>query len=629
MTRREAWLTALGVFLVALVVRAVTASLIEFPKPEDTAYYVGVARNLVEGRGLVSDALWSYGTPPLVFPRPAFEVWLPLPSLLAAIPLALSGAQAPIPLETAMREGQVVSSLLGALVAVLAWRLAADVASERALPVWRARTLAIGTGLTVAVYLPLLLHSALPDSTMLFGVLALGACLLMTRILREPRGARFTDRRLVALGLLLGATALTRNEALWLALAWAALAWRLRGETGATRGRLIGVVAVVSLLVFAPWALRDWAVFGNPLPGQAVSNALSVSGFDVFAWNVPPTLARHLAVGPATLLEMRISGLGHNLGNVLLFLGIPLSAIGVVALPWQARSRALRPLVIVSLVTFLVSSLVFPVATTWGTFLHAAAPVHVLLILSALGMLDAAISDLGRRLGWTRPVAWLGPLLAVFASALFSVALLPSFGAGSRLTERTYEVLAEQMAAIGAPLDGSAPVIHDFPIWLAETERVPTLALPDEPPTDVLDLATRFRARWLIVAAPDRSRWPAVLDGPDPNARCFEEVLLPIPADPAKADAIAGIRVFRIACAGVAGARRTGSCRAALAVNRDTDTLATMDGPLGEPAGTPLRRAPGRGGRGTLLRRQHAPGRSGPLSPGVSRRSRPLADAAR
>ena len=61
---------------------------IVFPKPEDTAYYVGVARNLVEGRGLVSDALWSYQTPPLVFPRPAFEVWLPLPTFLAAIPMA-------------------------------------------------------------------------------------------------------------------------------------------------------------------------------------------------------------------------------------------------------------------------------------------------------------------------------------------------------------------------------------------------------------------------------------------------------------------------------------------------------------------------------------------------------------
>jgi len=74
MTRREMALTGLAIFVVALVARAYFAAQIVFPKPEDTAYYVGVARNLLEGRGLVSDALWSYQTPPLVFPRPAFEV---------------------------------------------------------------------------------------------------------------------------------------------------------------------------------------------------------------------------------------------------------------------------------------------------------------------------------------------------------------------------------------------------------------------------------------------------------------------------------------------------------------------------------------------------------------------------
>src|SRR6187551_5736 len=183
MTRREAWLTALAIFGVALVARALVAGQIVFPKPEDTAYYVGVARNLLEGRGLISDALWSYGTPPLEFPRPAFEVWLPLPSLLAAAPIALLAGSAPISLEAAMRAAQVIPVLAGAILSVLAWRLAADVAAERGLPAGRARTLAIGTGLASAVYLPLLLHAALPDSTVLFGALALGACLLMTRVL--------------------------------------------------------------------------------------------------------------------------------------------------------------------------------------------------------------------------------------------------------------------------------------------------------------------------------------------------------------------------------------------------------------------------------------------------------------
>ena len=144
--------------------------------------------------------------------------------------------------------------------------------------------LAAGAGLTAGVYLPLVLHSVLPDSTMLFGVLALGACLLMVRVLRDPRGARFRDPRLLGIGLLLGLSALTRNEAVWLALIWAWLAWRLGGESRATRLRLVGVVAALSVLVFAPWALRNMSAFGTPLPGQAISNALYTSGMDIFAW---------------------------------------------------------------------------------------------------------------------------------------------------------------------------------------------------------------------------------------------------------------------------------------------------------------------------------------------------------
>src|SRR4029078_7314626 len=121
MSRREAILSAGLVFLVALAVRAWAATQITFPRPEDVAYYVGVARNLVEGRGLVSGALLRFNTPPLAFPRPAFEVWLPLPSFLAAIPMALFG--------TTFAAAQLSSIVVGSMVCVLAWRLGADVAA--------------------------------------------------------------------------------------------------------------------------------------------------------------------------------------------------------------------------------------------------------------------------------------------------------------------------------------------------------------------------------------------------------------------------------------------------------------------------------------------------------------------
>ena len=336
MSRREMVLSIALVFVIAAVVRAAMAAQIVFPKPEDTAYYVHVARNLLEGRGLVSDSLWSYQTPPLVFPRPAFEVWLPLPTFLAAATMALLG--------TSFAAAQVSSILVSSLVPVLAWRLAADVAEERQLPTGRARTLALGTGLATAVYLPLVLYGALPDSTAPFTVIALAAALLMARIARDPRGARLTDPRLIALGLVLGLGALTRNEAALLALIWVGVAWFMTHVSLAARVRLIGGAAIVALIVFLPWAYRDWVVFGSPLPGQAAANALSVVGHDIFAWNDPPTVERYLAVGPERLLEMRVEGTIHNLVNVLLLLGLPLAPIGLAALPWFGRGRAVRPL---------------------------------------------------------------------------------------------------------------------------------------------------------------------------------------------------------------------------------------------------------------------------------------------
>jgi hypothetical protein len=295
--------------------------------------------------------------------------------------------------------------------------------------------------------------------------------------------------------------------------------------------------------------LRNIQEFGSPLPGQAATNALYLTGYDIFAWNDRPTLARHLDQGLGWLVWVRIQGIGHNSLSVLTFLGVPLSVIGLLGLPWQARGRTIRPLLWLSLVTFWFTSLVFPAATQWGTFLHGAGPVHVLVVLSGLLVLDAVIEAAGRRRGWTRPVAWLGPAMGVFGAALFSITLLPTFGTGSVHTQRQYEQLAEQAAAAGYPLDQSAgPVITNFPIWLAETQRIPTLALPNEAPNDIVDLARSFPGTRLVLLVDAESpHWPADLDNGAPGSECFRRVDLgPGPAD--QPDLLENTRLYEIVC---------------------------------------------------------------------------------
>ncbi len=362
-------------------------------------------------------------------------------------------------------------------------------------------------------------------------MLVLVACLLMTRLLAAPPGDRWAaawaDSRLVGLGLVMGFAALTRNEAIWLALTWVILvvapARPVKGEGPSPedsddvelrarrifRGaagtlRLIAVPAVVAFAVFAPWALRDWLVFGSPLPGQAVANAFSVSGFDIFAFSNPPTLSRYLGAGIRRLVDMRVDGFSHNLFSVLLLPSFPIGAIGLVALPWFGRGRAVRPLLIVSVLTFAVTTLLFPVATTWGTYLHAAAPAHVLLIVSCLFALDALIVRVGRFRGWTRPVAWLGPTLTIAAAIAFSAVLLPGFGQQAKDVQTRYAALSSQLAAAGHPVATLGPVISDFPIWWAEAERAPALGLPDEPPASILALAGKFPGTHFMVLQLDR-----------------------------------------------------------------------------------------------------------------------------
>ncbi len=561
MSRREALLSGLFVFLVAIVIRAWAATQITFPRPEDVAYYVGVARNLVEGRGLVTDAIWSFQTPPLSFPRPAFEVWLPLPSFLAAVPMAVFG--------TTFASAQLSSVVVGSIVCVLAWRLAADVAEARSMSAGRARTLALGTGLATAVYLPLVLASVQPDSTMPFAALVIVACLLMTRLsrrmslhgVREEGMNAFIDRTIrtverrsrerVALGAILALAALTRNEAIWLALTFAILEWSNVRQTFSRMSDRLGAwginvipVALVAILTFAPWAYRDWLVFGSPFPGQALTNALSLYGTDIFAWQDRPTLARYLAAGIPTLLELRWIGTVHNVVSVLLLLGIPLSVVGLIGLPkaWrgarptedrsEVRSDSsptidpLRPLLLFSILTFLVASLVFPVSTTWGTFLHAAGAIHVLLVISALLLLDGLLLWIGVRRGWTRPVAWLGPTFAIAGCLLFSGVILPGDGASARDTDRRFAALAAALA------DGASGVESRRRARPGDHRRADLVRGGDPPPRDrpaagVARQRARPRSQLRPAGSPARGRrrQPRPVAGRDPDGRAPQRML--------------------------------------------------------------------------------------------------------
>ena len=506
MSRAAATVPA-ALFVAALAVRAAAATGVDFPPTEVSAYYVGVGRNLLEGDGLTSDAVWSYATPPLVVPKPAFDLWLPMATFVALPAMIVLGPT--------LWAAQLAHAVLGALLAPLAWWLGRDAARRAGLPAARAVSVALTSGLLVAVLGPLVVASMGPDSTTPFAVFAVAAAVVAPTALggrdRAPSG-----RAGVALGLLLGLAYLSRQEALF--LGFVVLIAGLR------RGWRVGLLTIVPIVlggaaVTLPWLARNALTFGTLFPGQAIENALLVRPTDIFAWTDRPTVARYLAQGPSAIAGNVAAAARHNVVDVLLISALPVGGVGVLALAAFRRSPALRlesPLGLLALAGFLTLAALtfaFPVATLSGTWLHASGPTLVALAaLAALGG-DAAVARIARLRAWSRQNAWLAPV------ALLAVALPIALLSVSLVTRQSQEegvrarAAAERLAAAGP----GAVALSDHPIWLAEAGRRPALALPDESPRSLHDLAQRFGAR-IVVIFDSRGPYPAALDA---GAPCF------------------------------------------------------------------------------------------------------------
>ena len=85
---------------------------------------------------------------------------------------------------------------------------------------------------------------------------------------------------------------------------------------------------------------------------------------------------------------------------------------------------------------------------------------------------------------------------------------------------------------------------------MAETQRTPSLALPDEPPRDVLDLATdpRFNANLVVLVDADSTHWPHDIDAGVDGAACFRELDLGADTAPDSGAPLAGVRAFEVVC---------------------------------------------------------------------------------
>lgn len=523
------WLVGVALVGLALVARAAAVSQVTVAPTVDSAYYVGVAGRLATGQGLTADVLWTYASPPLTLPQPAFALWMPLATLLAAIPMVLGAT-------TSLFASQVAMIVVGAALAPLTWYVADQAAAANGLTGRRRTTVALGSGLVAALFGPFLVAVAGPDSSVPFAVLAVAACCAMPRALAAESGRRWA----VVLGALLGCAYLARQETIWLGLTYLLLLLpelrrRVPADRAAWLARTLLPVIITGAIVVAPWLVRQAVVFGSPFPGQAVENLWFTRNQDVFAFAQPPTMATFLAQGPLVIVEHIAAGMWHQLVDVLLLPTLPVGLFGLLGLAWAWRTpalrtaTALRALTLAAALMFLATGLLFPVATLAGTFLHASGPALVALVVVAALATDQVVAAIGAWRGWDKQNAWLAPLLTL-ALALpltgLEVWLTGSFAGSQAAREGAAATALESQ--VPAQADGApAIIISDEPIGFALSTGRPMLILPDEAPSDVLQLARLFGARAVLMFGEIARRAPG-FDG----AACFSPGTLPAAAGP-------------------------------------------------------------------------------------------------
>jgi hypothetical protein len=260
-----------------------------------------------------------------------------------------------------------------------------------------------------------------------------------------------------------------------------------------------------------------------------MDNMFLATNEDIFAFRDHPTLASYLDQGLATVLTNPLRATWDGFISVIAFPAFPVGIVGLVALvgmrhaPALRRPTALMALLVSGLLVAVSTMLLFPVATLWGTFMHASGPTLVALCVVATLGGDALLARVSAWRGWDRPNVVIAPVALVSVAVLFTIFQVRVFGDQAAHTQERYQALARSLAASAATV-GERPAsvyITDHPIWLAEATGGYAIALPDEDIASVIELGRVFGTDEVVVVD-ERGRYPGALL--DPAARsCLRE----------------------------------------------------------------------------------------------------------
>jgi len=355
------------------------AAVIRHPGYTDAYYYFNAGQRLAQGKGLTDAALWTYIGAPAGLPVPSHLYWMPLTSLVSALPMLIA------PTFDAAQIAYV--PLFTALVLIATW-LGQRVGGTR-----RAGWLAGLVMLFSGYFMPFWFTS---DAFALYGVVGAAALIGMGRA-RESGSWRWYALS----GLCIGLAHLTRNDGLLLLpVLWIVALW----PAHPLRSRLIGAGTgtVAYLLVMTPWFLRNLSVVGTILPVGGLQTAWMREYNDLFNYPGVIDFQKFLAWGIPNILRSRFDAFFVNLQTAIAVESlIVLAPFILIALWAHRRDPLLSGVWLYALGLHAVMTLVFPFPGARGGLFHSAAALMPFwAALGVAGLLDA-IAWAAKRRRWS------------------------------------------------------------------------------------------------------------------------------------------------------------------------------------------------------------------------------------
>jgi len=472
----------LVLFPLSLIFNLSLSFFIRAPNYLDDAYYYGGALRLAQGQGFTEPYLWTYLDSPTSLPRPSHLYWMPLTSIIAALPMIVFGQNFFI--------ARLPFIIITSLMPLITYHVVLQTSevfktSEVSL---RRHALTASLITLFSGFYPIFF--ATTDSFALYAVI------VSLTFIALHRGVESNQKRgwFIA-GLGVGFAHITRADGMLLLIIILIIALFPNQRIAPSPLHPFTFSLFGYFLIATPWFIRNFTIAGSPLGSSGMATLWLVEYNDLF--NYPPnvTLARYLNAGIATILRGKFDVLFINAQTILavqclIFLA-PFVLIGL----WQLRNHTLyRVVMLYAGLLYTVMTFVFSFVGARGGLFHSGAALLPFYIPASLVGLNAAIDWIARRRStWN----------ADQAKKIFSVAMV---GLAAMLTLvitinrlRDWNSVYDHYRQLQTLTPADAVVISNNPplIWVAANRGGAMIPNGDE--AVLLRVAEQFNARYVLM----------------------------------------------------------------------------------------------------------------------------------